>query len=138
VQWGPTYASNETTISPRAFNSPVKRTFTTLTQDDIPTYLPNQFNGSPDPTYGAPTALVEVSGGEETDNTVVVQQEFENVPFAIGSRGLHGCTMVTIVSTRAVYMVSSMRSPCCFPLSLVADFPSFAGSFLGSSRLVVD
>jgi hypothetical protein len=117
----------------------VKRTFTTLTQDDIPTYLPNQFNGSPDPTYGAPTALVEVVGegddAEETDNTVVVQQEFEDVPFAIGSRGLHGCTMVTIVSTRAVYMVSSIRSSCRFPLSLVADFSCCAGSFLGSSRV---
>jgi hypothetical protein len=98
----------------------VKRTFTTTTQGDVATYLPNQFNGSPDPTYGAPTALVEVVGegddAAETDNTVVVQQEFENEPFAIGSRGLHGCTMVTIVSTRAVYMVSSMRPCCRFPL----------------------
>jgi len=68
---------------------------------------------------------VEVVGegddAEETDSTVV-QQEFENEPFVIGSRGLHGCTTVTIVSTRAVYMVSPMRPSCRFPLSSVADF----------------
>ena len=63
----------------------------------------------------------EGDDAEETDSTVI-QQEFENEPFAIGSRGLHGCTMVTIVSTRAVYVVSPMRSSCRFPLSLVADF----------------
>jgi hypothetical protein len=46
----------------------VKRTFTTITQADVPTYLPNQFNGNCDPTYGAPQALVEVVGTAETDN----------------------------------------------------------------------
>ena len=50
---------------------------------------------------------MEVVDGEDTDNTVVVQIELEDTPFQVGSAGLHGCTIVIIVSDKAVYMVSS-------------------------------
>ncbi|RLL94783.1 hypothetical protein CFD26_104602 [Aspergillus turcosus] len=107
VQFWPSRKSdnlNETAILPRVLSAPVKREFTTISQQDVATYIPNQFNGNYDDYFGVPTALVETIDDEETDNTVVMQIEFGNEPFQVGSAGLHGCTMVTIVSDRAVYM----------------------------------
>jgi hypothetical protein len=66
---------NRTAFYPRRTNNTlVKRTFTTIEQSDVPIYLPNQFNGNPDPIYGVPIGLVEFDkDGDDTDNTVVVQ-----------------------------------------------------------------
>lgn len=99
--------NKSTSLLPRApdYNL-LKRQFTEITQDQVPHYLPNQFFGVADPNFGTPTALtIPNPGGGETDQTVVVQREFGNNAFQVGSAGLHGCTIVTIVSDRAVYMV---------------------------------
>lgn len=81
-----------------------KRVFTPVTtQAQIATFLVKQFNGNFDPAYGSPAALVDNEG---TDNTVVVQNVFGKNGFAIGATAIHGCTMITVVSNRAVHMVS--------------------------------
>ncbi|EEA25968.1 hypothetical protein TMatcc_005778 [Talaromyces marneffei ATCC 18224] len=95
---------NETAFLLKVHSGPVKRELTTLLQQDIAIYLPNQFNGQYDPYFGLPIALVEIIDGGDTDNTVVVQKELGDTPFQVGSAGLHGCTIVTIVSDKAAYM----------------------------------
>lgn len=89
-----------------------KRQINEITQDQVPVYLPNQFFGVADPYFGTPISLTEPNPDEpgETDNTVVVQREFGTEPFQLGSAGIHGCTIVTIVSDRAVYMVRQTSS----------------------------
>lgn len=88
-----------------------KRAFEIITQDQLATYLPdNAIAGdNNDATYGSPLPLVQYEDDIETDATVTVQQEFENTAFQIGSTGyLTGCTVVFVVSNRAVHAVSSV------------------------------
>jgi hypothetical protein len=85
-----------------------KRAISAITEGQITTYVPAQWDesdGEFDQNFGFPSPLVEQVGDEESDNTVTNQTRFTNIAFQIGSRGLHGCTMVTVVSNRAVYMV---------------------------------
>ncbi|KAM0454300.1 hypothetical protein ACHAPV_008379 [Trichoderma viride] len=42
--------------------------------------------------------------GGTNQGTVAVLREFGNDPIQLGTGGLHGCTMLAVVSTRAVYM----------------------------------
>lgn len=63
-------ASNETALSPRKLHRPIKIIFNTILQADVPTYLPSQFSGNFDLTYGPPEPLVD---DEESDATFVVQ-----------------------------------------------------------------
>ncbi|CZR69081.1 uncharacterized protein PAC_18982 [Phialocephala subalpina] len=93
----------------------VKRVFQTVTQVQLPLYVYNQFE-DPDPNFGDVIPLVETvtdSDGDlvETDMTVTVQQTLGNQAFQVGSRGIHGCTIVTIVSKRAVYMEDPAWAP---------------------------
>ncbi|CZT24264.1 uncharacterized protein RCC_09983 [Ramularia collo-cygni] len=53
--------------------------------------------------------IEEVSKGpdgffDDTVAAVSYMTEFGNTPFTYGTKGLHGCTMLTVVSKRAVYM----------------------------------
>lgn len=87
----------------------LKRNFRIITQAELPVYVGNQWTNNLDATFGEVIPLVEYVrvGGRlvETDNTVTVLKKLEDQAFQVGSRGLHGCTMVTVVSRRAVYMV---------------------------------
>lgn len=51
------------------------------------------------PSYGG-----FFSGAEGDMSTVAEQKTFGKTAFAYGTGGLHGCTMMAIVSNRAVYM----------------------------------
>ena len=86
-----------------------------LTQDQLPTYLPDQFGASGFDTYfGQPLPTVR---DPEDDATVFQLQSFGNNAFAIGARYVHGCSMLTIVSSTSVWMVrcssKKTKSPTC-------------------------
>ncbi|KAL1981339.1 hypothetical protein VTN96DRAFT_2780 [Rasamsonia emersonii] len=91
-------AWNETDPSPEELKTLQKRTITPLLQNQLADYLIDQFQGNPDPYFGTPSSIADPS-----DN-VVRQELFGNTPFQVGTNGLCGCTVVTVVSTRAVYM----------------------------------
>ncbi len=94
---------NSTDSLPREVSKLSKRIFVDVLQNQLGQYMINQLHedGVPDPAYGRPAALSNAN-----DDNVVVQMQLGNAPFAIGTAGLCGCTVVTVVSPLAVYMVS--------------------------------
>lgn len=94
-------ALNET-----AYKTLLKRDFTEIRQTDLANYLVGQFeNDLFDPYFGAPMSLYSPS------ENVVVQEVFGNTPFQVGIQGLCGCTAVTVVSERAVFMGHFYEDP---------------------------
>jgi hypothetical protein len=92
-------------IYKRAFDT--ERRWTTAR---IRAYLPGQVlpgaDGEVRPLDGQFTSNKGFyAGGSEAEVTVSYQAEFGNTAFQLGTGGLHGCTMLTIVSNRAVWMV---------------------------------
>ncbi|RAL01806.1 uncharacterized protein BO80DRAFT_472925 [Aspergillus ibericus CBS 121593] len=82
-----------------------KRVFESMTLARIREYLPQQTDPNTVDTYfGNPTGLIQFVGKKSTDASVARQTEFGSAPFQIGTDGLVGCTIVTVVSKRAVYM----------------------------------
>jgi hypothetical protein len=96
-------------LNKRVFQVPLNAA--TNTVNDFGNYVRRQFgydqNGGgfidPDPQFGD-----DMNGffldDDEDDTTVSHQALFGAQPFQWGTNGLHGCTMVTIVSNRAVWM----------------------------------
>ncbi|GAB1198536.1 hypothetical protein APSETT444_007859 [Aspergillus pseudonomiae] len=80
-----------------------KRDFQTFTLDGIRAYVADS-GVKPDPYYGRPLDLVQFNRGQSTDKSRTQQRKFGRQPFQIVTRGLIGCTVVTVVSRRAVYM----------------------------------
>ncbi|KFY69307.1 hypothetical protein V496_00351, partial [Pseudogymnoascus sp. VKM F-4515 (FW-2607)] len=79
-----------------------KRAITAITEGQISTYVPAQFYRTKlDGNFGPVIPLVEVP---ESDHTVTEQIVFSTETFQMGAKQVHGCTMVTVVSRRAVYM----------------------------------
>ncbi|KAM5448709.1 hypothetical protein MaudCBS49596_005215 [Microsporum audouinii] len=70
---------------------------------EVDTYLPAVFNGQENNYFGAPAHFVGGAGGVPDERAVMHQREFSTEPFQFISGGLHGCTMVTLISNRAVW-----------------------------------
>ncbi|RAL09591.1 uncharacterized protein BO97DRAFT_457798, partial [Aspergillus homomorphus CBS 101889] len=90
-----------------------KRVFQPLTLAEIREYVPRQTNeDTEDPYYGELIRIIEYDeDGEPEPPNVAVQNTFRNAPFQIGTDGLVGCTVVTVVSRRAVYMGHYWEGP---------------------------
>lgn len=73
-------------------------------------YLVDQFQGSSwDDQYGELGRLaIANEDGFDVDDPVSQQRTLGTDGVRLGSNGLHGCTVVTIVSKRAVWMVSPL------------------------------
>ncbi|BCS29892.1 uncharacterized protein APUU_80195A [Aspergillus puulaauensis] len=96
----------EKAIDPRAFNSvPGSRRFgREMRERQLNSYLPNVIGkGHADSVYGP---VMKFSHGDPaTDERAVMRQaQFRDELFQWGTGGLCGCTMVTLVSRRAVWM----------------------------------
>ncbi|RFU32890.1 hypothetical protein B7463_g3469, partial [Scytalidium lignicola] len=102
---------NSTDLPSKVPNELWKRVFTDLTQDQLPAYLVDQFDGNPDAGYGTPISIIPPENSVSVQRNVVVQRSFAKVPFAIGTNGLCGCTVVTVASTQAVYMGHFFENP---------------------------
>jgi hypothetical protein len=70
--------------------------------------------GKSDPQFGPLLGFFT-----KDERTVTEQGLFGDVGFQYGTGGLHGCTMLTVVSNRAVYMVRSMNQQRVKHLSLI-------------------
>ncbi|PYI07873.1 hypothetical protein BO78DRAFT_406142 [Aspergillus sclerotiicarbonarius CBS 121057] len=57
-----------------------------------------------DTYFGRLIGLIQFVGSQSTDASLARQRRFGTVAFQIGTPGLEGCTIVTVVSKRAVYM----------------------------------
>jgi hypothetical protein len=51
--------------------------------------------------------------GGTNQGTVSQQAAFGNFPIQMGTGGLHGCTMLAVISNRGVFMVRSPLAPPC-------------------------
>ncbi|CZR64767.1 uncharacterized protein PAC_14666 [Phialocephala subalpina] len=103
----------------------VKRVTGAVSQGDLDGYVYRQVLGNnPDPNFGAFVPLMEYKTDSDgnvildenglpqtTTNTVTVQMPFGDQSFQIGTPDLHGCTVVTVVSKRAVYMGHFFENP---------------------------
>ncbi|KAE8402490.1 hypothetical protein BDV37DRAFT_284625 [Aspergillus pseudonomiae] len=88
-----------------------KRAFKTLTLADVRKYVANSYE-QPDPYFGQPLEIIEFDDdGESTDASGTQQVIFGSEPFQIGTDSLTGCTIVTVVSKRAVYMGHYWENP---------------------------
>jgi hypothetical protein len=79
----------------------------------VRSYLPNQVkvtrpNGLPEVRpldVQFPSSRGFYGDGDNGEVTVSQDDVFGNEPFQFGTGGLHGCTMLAIISNRAVWMV---------------------------------
>ena len=85
----------------------MKRVVPVVTQGNLPVYVSNQFKGPPmeDANFRTPLPLTASEDDVETSQTVTQRATLGKTAFQVGSRLLHGCTIVTVVSNRVVYMV---------------------------------
>lgn len=77
--------------------------------DDAKKYLPGQVrvtNGRVVPTDKQFSNTLGFFAGGTNQATVAVQRKFSKKEFQMGTGGLHGCTMMAIISNRGVWMVS--------------------------------
>lgn len=96
--------SNKTGPSLEEHKKFYKRQLAPVLQDDVGNYLIAQLQNNADPYFGPPLSLTSTA---ITDANVVQQRQLGRRAFQVGTGGLCGCTIVTVVSTQAVYMVSS-------------------------------
>lgn len=123
--------SSEVTDSPNQDVYLSKRVITSVTQAELPEYLYDQFDENPDQLFGSPAPLTT---DKQTDATVTRQRIFNKKnAFQIGSQALHGCTVVTVISKRAVYMV---RESAVFA-SQQKSLKFGTGTLLGKSSMGV-
>ncbi|KAE8148860.1 hypothetical protein BDV25DRAFT_168182 [Aspergillus avenaceus] len=88
-----------------------KRAFKTLTLAEVKKYVANSYE-QPDPYFGQPLEIIQFDDdGESTDDSGTQQVIFGSEPFQIGTDSLTGCTIVTVVSKRAVYMGHYWENP---------------------------
>ncbi|RYP05485.1 hypothetical protein DL764_003745 [Monosporascus ibericus] len=81
------------------------------TEGEIDAYLPDVFGGAESAHFGDPLPLVHDLGAQNQDERAYSQQvEFGNRAFQIMAGGLHGCTVLALVSRRAVWMVHYWES----------------------------
>lgn len=77
--------------------------------DDVKKYLPGQVrvtDGRVVPTDKQFSSTLGFFAGGTNQATVAVQRKFSKKEFQMGTGGLHGCTMMAIISNRGVWMVS--------------------------------
>ncbi|GLB10433.1 hypothetical protein AtubIFM57258_006841 [Aspergillus tubingensis] len=84
-----------------------------MTLAEIREYVPQQTKEeTEDENFGQLIPIMEFDDdGEPTPPNVAVQKTFRNSAFQIGTTGLVGCTVVTVVSRRAVYMGHFWEDP---------------------------
>ncbi|RYP31404.1 hypothetical protein DL767_005804 [Monosporascus sp. MG133] len=81
------------------------------TEGEIDAYLPAVFGGDESDHFDDPRRLVHDLGPQDRDERAYSQQvEFGNRAFQIMAGGLHGCTVLALVSRRAVWMVHYWES----------------------------
>ncbi|KAH7317127.1 hypothetical protein B0I35DRAFT_434610 [Stachybotrys elegans] len=71
------------------------------TVNEAASYLPAVFDGGENDYFGQ---LLPLVSAQEDERAVSQQREFGNEPFQIMSGGLHGCTVLAVVSNRGVWM----------------------------------
>ena len=114
---------NSTDLVSRKVSKLSKRVFVNIAQNQLGQYVQGQFPPDiPDPAYGTPAALIISGVNNGIQPNVVVERQLGVESFAIGSAGICGCTVVTVVSDQAVYMVSSASL-------YIRSCPSFAYYF---------
>lgn len=96
-------------------NPQLKRAITALTAGQLPDYVRNQIftTNQVDPTFGE--RRHDFFGTDGEDETDVRLAKFDGPAFQQSAGPLVGCTVVIIVSKRAVYMVSVKKSVTTAP-----------------------
>ncbi|KAH8812237.1 hypothetical protein F5884DRAFT_898539 [Xylogone sp. PMI_703] len=97
-------------LPPQGLSVLSKRAFVDVAQGNLGQYLFDQYNENPDPRYGSPIRLIDNDPDADQLN-IVVQKQLQDQPFAVGTDGLCGCTVVTIISNQAVYMGHFFEDP---------------------------
>jgi hypothetical protein len=92
-------AHRKRSLNKRAFDKLTGR----VTAQKVDTYVKNQLVGTKDPQF--PNEPAGFFAGAM--QTVSLLGQFGTDKIQYGTNGLHGCTMMTIVSNRAVYMVGA-------------------------------
>ncbi|KAH8797626.1 hypothetical protein F5884DRAFT_815018 [Xylogone sp. PMI_703] len=102
-------ALNSTDALSETFHQLSKRDFTPVAQQNLGNYVQGQFSDTTfDPRYGQPTPLI---ADTVPQLNIVAERALGNAPFAIGTPGLCGCTVVTVVSDQSVYMGHFFEDP---------------------------
>lgn len=96
----------------------------TIQTSEVSAYLSGQINegNNYDDQYGnrLPVYDEEGNNGHGTELTMSQQWQFSQGNVQIGTGGLHGCTMLTVVSSRAVYM-GKFESPIRPPILVLTE-----------------